>query len=208
VDTEKTFIDAAKRSGVKHIVKFSAMGAALDAPEGFCRWHAMSEENLKQSGLSWTMLRPPFFMQNLLGFTSMIHAGTIYQPAGDGKAGFVDVRDIAAVAASALTEDGHENKVYEITGPELLSWHDIAAALSRRLGREIKYVDVPPKVTKQSLMQTGMPEWQADAINALLADLKAGRFARLTDTVEKVGHKTPLTFEQFIGENGIALSGG
>jgi hypothetical protein len=89
-----------------------------------------------------------------------------------------------------------------------LSWHDIAANLSRRLGREIKYMDVPPEAAKQSLMQTGLPEWQADAILALLADLKAGRFAKLTDTVEKIGHKTPITLEQFIGENGAALSGG
>ena len=206
IETEKSFVDAAKRSGVKHIVKFSAMGAAPDSTEGFCRWHGISEAYIKQSGLAWTMLRPPFFMQNLLGLASMIHAGTVYQPAGDGKAGFVDVRDIASVAASALSEDGHENKSYDITGPALLSWHDIAAILTRQLGREIKYVDVPPEASKQSMMQSGMLAWQADAVNALLADLKAGKFARLTDSVEKIGHKTPTTLEEFVRENAAALN--
>src|SRR5205814_3546094 len=102
VEFERAFVDAATKCGVKHVVKFSAFGADANAPTGFSRWHGESEAHLKGSGLAWTMLRPPFFMQNLFGLASMIQNGTIYQPAGEGKAGHVDVRDIAAVAAAAL----------------------------------------------------------------------------------------------------------
>jgi uncharacterized protein YbjT (DUF2867 family) len=205
VEFERAFVDAAKKCRVKHVVKFSAFGADANAPAGFSKWHGESEEYLKRSGLAWTILRPPFFMQNLFGLASMIQNGTIYQPAGEGKAGHVDVRDIAAVAAAALSEEGHEGKTYEITGPELLSFHDIAAAFSEILGRPIAYVDVPPEAAKQSMMQSGMPEWQADAINVLMADLRAGVYARLTDIVQTVGGKNPTTLARFIAENSAAF---
>jgi hypothetical protein len=78
---------------------------------------------------------------------------------------------------------------------------DIAAEMSRVLGRDIKYVDVPPEESKRQMMQIGMPAWQADAINQLMADLKAGKYARLTDVVKTIGHKTPVTLEQFILAN-------
>jgi uncharacterized protein YbjT (DUF2867 family) len=194
-------VDAAKKS----VVKFSAFGADANGPAGFSRWHGQSEEYLKRSGLAWTMLRPPFFMQNLFGLASMIQKGTIYQPAGEGKAGHVDVRDIAAVAAAALSGAGHEGKAYEITGPELLSFHDIARTFSEILGRPVAYVDVPPEAAKQSMMQSGIPEWQADAINGLMANLRAGRFERLTDAVQKVGGTNPTTLARFIAENSAAF---
>lgn len=201
VEMEQAFFNAAKQAGVKHVVKFSAMLAAPDAPDGFCKRHGQSEANLMRSGLAWTMLRPPFFMQNLLGLAGMIKSGTIYQPAGGGKAGWIDVRDIAAVAASALTEDGHAGQTYEITGPELVAFSDIAAVFSNALGRTINYVEVPPAAAKQSMMQAGMPDWMADGVNALFADLRAGRFNRLTDTVRSVGHKQPVTLETFVNEH-------
>src|SRR2546423_1889470 len=112
VEFERAFVDAAKKSGVKRVVKFSAFGADANAPGGFSRWHGESEAYLKRSGLAWTILRPVFFMQNLFGLVTMIQNGTIYQPAGDGKAGHVDVRDIAEVAAATLLEDGHEGKTF------------------------------------------------------------------------------------------------
>jgi uncharacterized protein YbjT (DUF2867 family) len=205
VEFEREFVDAAKKSGVKHIVKFSAFGADANAPIGFARWHGQSEEYLKRSGLAWTMLRPPFFMQNLFGLASMVRAGTIYQPAGDGEAGHVDVRDIASVAAAALSENGHEGKVYEITGPELLSFHDIAKTFSEILGRSVSYLNIPPEAAKQSMMQAGMPEWQADGINGLMTGLREGKFVRLTDVVEKVGKKTPTSLARFIAENSAAF---
>jgi uncharacterized protein YbjT (DUF2867 family) len=148
--------------------------------------------------LKWTFLRPPFFMQNLLALAGMVKGGTLYQPAADARAAFVDVRDIAAVAVKALTGAGHEGKTYEITGPRAISHHDIAAALSKVLGRPVNYVNVPPEAAKQAMTGAGMPPWQADSILELYALLREGSFDRATTTVKDVTGREPVSIEQFV----------
>jgi uncharacterized protein YbjT (DUF2867 family) len=200
-EMESNFIDAAKRANVRHLVKFSVYLADPQSPMRFMRQHAEIESKLKASGIAWTMLRPTFFMQNLLDLAGMIKSGAIYMPTGNGRASYVDVRDIAAVAATALSESGHEGQTYPITGPQSVSYADIAAIFSRVLGREIKHVDVPPEAAKQALMQAGIPEWSADGINELNAGVKAGQFDHVFDTVTKVARKEPINLEQFIAEH-------
>jgi uncharacterized protein YbjT (DUF2867 family) len=200
-ELEIPFIDAAKRAGVKHIVKLSAVGAAADAPHRFGRWHFASEQHLRDSGLDFTILRANFFMQNLLGAAGMIKSGTIYMPTGEGRAPLIDVRDIAAVAEACLTEDGHEDKLYDLTGPAALSYQEIAETFARLLKRPVRFVDVPPETARQSMIDAGFPAWQADAINELNAEMKAGHLGIVTDHVEEVGHKQPITLEQFIGDH-------
>ena len=173
----------------------------------FCDWHGRVEHYIEASGLAWTHLRPSFFMQNLLGFAGMIKGGTIYQPTGQGRAPFVDVRDIGAVAAHVLAEEGrHDGRAYEVTGPQALGYADVAATFSRVLGRPVAYVDVPAAAAKQSMTQAGMPEWLADAINELSEEMKQGHFATVTDVVERVGKKKPGTLEQFVRENKSAFA--
>src|SRR5579863_3473992 len=125
-ELEANLVNAAKRAGVKHVVKFSAMTASPNSPSRFPRAHGQVEEHIKQSGLSWTFLRPTFFMQNLLGLAPMVRDGTIYQPAKKSRAAFVDTRDIAAVAVQALIGAGHESKAYDITGPDLVNYDEVA----------------------------------------------------------------------------------
>jgi uncharacterized protein YbjT (DUF2867 family) len=207
VEVQQRFVDAAKRAGVGRIVKFSAVGAAPGARARFCDWHGRVEHYIEASGLAWTHLRPSFFMQNLLGFAGMIKGGTIYQPTGQGRAPFVDARDIGAVAAHVLAEEGrHDGRAYEVTGPKALGYADVAATFSRVLGRPVAYVDVPVAAAKQSMTQAGMPEWQADAINELSEEMKQGHFATVTDVVERVGKKKPRTLEQFVRENKSAFA--
>src|SRR5919197_4999292 len=159
-ELQRDFIAAAKRAGVRHVVKFSAFGADSGAPEGFGKWHGQAEEYLKESGLAWTMLRPNFFMQNLLGQARQIAAeGRIYQPVGDASASFIDVRDIAAVAARALVEEGDGGKTYLLTGPEALSYHEVAAKLSETTGREVAYVPITPAQFRAGALAAGLPEW-------------------------------------------------
>src|SRR2546426_3404844 len=145
VEQERTFIDAAKRAGVQHIVKFSAIGADdRNSGSRFIRWHAEAEDYLEASGLAWTHLRPNMFMQNLLGSTpSIAGEGAFYSPLGDARVAHVDVRDIAAVAVKALTDRGHEGKAYTITGPEALTYTEVAEKLTAALGKPVRYVDVP-----------------------------------------------------------------
>ena len=129
---ERNFIHAAKRAGVRHFVKFSAYGAGLDAPHYFGRQHGEAERELEDSGLPFTMLRPNGFFQNFLGnATSIQTRSALHAPAGEMKFSAVDVRDIAAVAAHVLTEDGHQWQRYTITGPAgALACRDRGEALS------------------------------------------------------------------------------
>jgi uncharacterized protein YbjT (DUF2867 family) len=200
-ELEGNLLAAAKRAGVRHIVKFSAMTADPDSKARFPRLHGITERAIVESGIAWTFLRPTFFMQNLLGLAGMVKAGTIYQPCGDGKAGFVDTADIAAVAVEALTEPGHEGNAYDITGPELLSYHDIAQIFSEVLGKPVKYQDVPPAAARDGLLGAGIPDWNAHGILELCDQMRAGEYARLTKVVSDVGKKDPITLREFVREN-------
>src|SRR5438270_1845468 len=192
---QRAFVEAARRAGVRHVVKFSAFGASADAPEGFGKWHGQAEDFLKSSGLAWTMLRPNFFMQNLLGQARQIASqGVIYQPVGDASASFIDVRDIASVAARALVEDGHEGEAYVLTGPEALSYAEVAAKLSEAAGREVTYVPISPEQFRQGALAAGLPEWLVGALERLNEIFAAGHAAEVTDRGRAVGKKEPITF--------------
>ena len=208
VSQHQDFIIAAAGAGVRHVVKLSAIAADADAPEGFGRWHGQSENLLKTSGLKWTILRPNFFMQNLLGQARQIAAtGGIYQPVGDARASFIDVRDIAAVAARALTEDGHEEQTYTLTGPEALSYHDVAAKLSEAAGRAIAYVPVSPEQFRAGALGAGLPEWLVSALERLNELFASGGAAEVTDAVRRVGRKEPTTFDRFARDHADAFKG-
>jgi uncharacterized protein YbjT (DUF2867 family) len=198
VKQQRDFIEAAAGAGVSHVVKLSALGADADAPEGFGKWHGQSENLLKTSGLKWTILRPNFFMQNLLGQAGQIAStGGIYQPVGDARASFIDARDIAVVAARALTEEGHEGQTYTLTGPEALSYQDVAAKLSEATDRSISYVPISPEQFRAGALGAGLPEWLVSALERLNEIFASGAAALLTDAVRRVGRKEPTTFEQF-----------
>lgn len=198
VQLQQNFIDAAKRAGTKLIVKFSVDGASLDAPVRFGRWHAEGDQYLAESGIPHTLLQPNMFYQNMLGAASQIVSqGTITVPADNGHVSMVDVRDIAAVAVKALTEDGHVGKTYVITGPTAISYGDIAETLTTALGKQVTYINVSPEQFKSGMLSFGAPEWIADAMNELFAVYRAGYGGGVTDTIAAVTKKPPITFEQF-----------
>ena len=208
VEHNRAFVEAAAGAGVRHVVKLSAIGADSGAPEGFARWHGQAEESLKSSGVAWTMLRPNFFMQNLLGQAHQIAAtGRIVQAVGDARISFVDVRDIAAVAARALTEEGHEGQTYTLTGPEALSYAEVAARLSEAAGRDIAYVPITPEQFREGALAAGLPEWLVSALERLNEIFASGRAAEVTDAVRRVGRKEPTTFEQFARDYAEAFNG-
>jgi uncharacterized protein YbjT (DUF2867 family) len=203
---QRAFVEAAARAGVRHVVKLSAFGADAGAPEGFGKWHGQAEDLLKASGLAWTMLRPNFFMQNLLGQAKQIASdGIIAQAVGDGRASFIDTRDIAAVAARTLTEEGHAGQTYVLTGPEALSYTEVAAKLSEATGREIKYVPVPPEQFRDTALAAGLPEWLVSGLERLNELFVSGEAAEVTDAVRRVGRKEPTTFDQFARDHAEAF---
>ncbi|HEY2589118.1 MAG TPA: SDR family oxidoreductase [Tepidisphaeraceae bacterium] len=204
-ELEGNMVAAAKRAGVRHIVKFSAMTADPNSKARFPRLHGITERAIVESAIAWTFLRPTFFMQNMLDLAGMVRGGTIYQPCGDARAGFVDTADIAAVAVEALTEPGHEGTAYDITGPELLSYHDVARIFSEVLGKPVKYQDVPPAAARDGLLAAGIPEWSADGILELCDQMRAGEYARLTTVIEDVGKKEPISLAAFVREHADAF---
>ncbi|MHB8874722.1 MAG: SDR family oxidoreductase [Myxococcaceae bacterium] len=198
VELVKGVIDAAKKAGVKHVVRLSAAGADAASPIQLARWHAQTEKDLKASGMAWTVLQPGYFMQNFLGSAAGIKKdGAFYGCMGQGKASLVDARDIAAVAVACLTGEGHAGKTYAITGGEALSQDDAAMKLSAAVGKQVKYVDLPPEQFKQGLLSAGLPDWLAADYVTMHRFFSTGAAAGSAPTVRALTGKTPRGFDAF-----------
>lgn len=153
---------AAKRAGVERVVRMSAIGAAHDAPSRNGRLHALSDAELMASSLKWTILRPHFFIQNLLtSAASIASQGAFYWDLGEGKLGLIDARDIGEYAARVLMSapEAHHGKVYTLTGPEAISMEQVAVQLSQGLDKPVRYVPVPHETARKSMLDMGMPPW-------------------------------------------------
>jgi uncharacterized protein YbjT (DUF2867 family) len=201
------FIDAARRSGLAHIVNLSQLGAHANSTGRFQRYHAAVEAALQASGIAYTLLRPNLFMQGLLNFRStIVTQNAFYAAAGDVKVSAVDVRDIAEVAAAALTESGHEGKLYELTGPQALTHAGMAAHLSGALGRRVVFVDIPPEAMRDALLGVGFPVWQADGLLEEYALYRHGEAAAVTSGVRDAIGKVPRSFEAFARDYAAMLS--
>jgi len=182
-------IRAAKRSGNDpRIVRLSVHQASHTAPTRISRQHAQIEDELTSSGLPYSLLRPQSFMQNTLMAAPTVAAqGKIYQPFKHGKLGMIHTRDIGEVAAKVLTEEGHEGKVYTLTGPAAISFYDVAEALSQVLGKEVRYIEISLEAAKAAMLNRGFAEWRADALNEYAkahsegySDFTTGDFEQLT----------------------------
>jgi len=194
VEQSKAFIQAAKAAGVKRIVKLSVIRTVSEITVG--RWHAAIDEALKNSGVAWTILLPGGFMQNFVEGSAPRPDGGLYLPVGDSKAAFIDVRDVAAVAAKALTEPGHEGKEYTLTGPAAISHDEVAVAISQATGRPIRFVNVPEEAARQA-MSAHMPPWLVDVILELNAWTRASGGARVTNTVPELLGRPARSFAEF-----------
>ena len=205
---EQNVIDAARRAGVEHVVKQSVPWASPDAPLVFCRWHGQIEEDLAQSGLAYTLLRPSSFMQNfLMSAQQVADQGILYGMFGEGRVAFVDTRDIAAVAAELLTNPGHPGASYPLTGPEALSAAEVAERLSAATGRQVRSVDLGPDGYRQALAGAGMPGWLVDGVVEGNTMLAAGHGATVTDEVARLTGRPPRTFAQFAADHRVAFGG-
>jgi uncharacterized protein YbjT (DUF2867 family) len=202
VELQGNFIEAAKRAGHVHIVKVSGLGTALDSPVRSGRWHAQIEKHLEESGLQFTHLRPPFFMQNILRFAPVIRANNEFVGAlQQGKVAMIDIHDIAAVAGTILTTDDHAGKACVLTGPEALSYQEVARRISRILGRKVTYKDIPLEAMRERLRASGMPEWHVEVQIDFSTALSAGQAATVNNVVAAVTGRPPRTFERFFQEH-------
>jgi uncharacterized protein YbjT (DUF2867 family) len=200
---ERAVIGAAARAGVGQLVKLSVFRANEQSPLQVARQHGQAERVLAQSGLAATILRPVFFMQNLL---AMVHDGAIATAAGDGRVAMVDARDIAAVAVATLTGGGHAGKTYTLTGPEALSFYQVASILSRQTGRPLRHVRVPPDKVRVALQGRGVAAWYADDMAKLHSMLAVGYEEVVTDDIHRVTGRPPRTLAQFAGDHAGVLT--
>jgi uncharacterized protein YbjT (DUF2867 family) len=189
-DAIKALVVQAKLKGVKRLVLLSGRG---EEEAQAC------EQIVQESGVEWTIVRASWFNQNFSegAFVDMVLGGAITLPAGGQVEPFVDVDDIADVAVAALTEDYHNGQVYEVTGPRLMTITDVAADLSRAIGRDIAYVDVPHEAFVSEVANSGAPKdvvWMLDYLFSTVLD---GRNAHLTDGVQRALGRPPKDFADY-----------
>ncbi|MDJ1484952.1 SDR family oxidoreductase [Cytophagaceae bacterium YF14B1] len=195
------FVDSAMRAGVRHIVKLSQFAADVNSPVRFLRYHAAVEQRIKESGIDYTFLRPNLFMQGLFGFREPIaKQNKFFASVGESKISLVDIRDIAAVAAKALTNPGHEGKIYNLTGPQALSHQEIAEYLSYELKRSILFINVSPEDMRNALLSVGFPEWQADGLIEDYAHYARGEASAIFSDIEVITGKSARSFDNFVKE--------
>jgi uncharacterized protein YbjT (DUF2867 family) len=193
---EKALVDAAKAAGVKKVVKLAALG--VEHSDNPLR---QVEEHVRASGLAFTFLHPNWFFQNFTtSHAGAIKAGTLAEPAADAKTAFIDARDIAAVAAAALLEGGHEGKTYTLTGAEALSRAEVAAAISRELGRPVAYLPVTDEQFRAAVKGQLTPSY-TELLSRLYSIVRAGQTAVTTDTVRQVLGREPIPFARFVKEH-------
>ncbi|GHO89150.1 SDR family oxidoreductase [Dictyobacter formicarum] len=201
-ETQISLINAAKKAGVRHIVKLSCLNPDKKSPARFLRMHAEIEKHLEDSGIAWTHIRPAHFMQMyMLDSPTVIAQDSLFIPIGDAFIAPTDVHDIVKVFHAVLTTEGHEGKIYELSGPDSMMMNDIAAQLSRALGRTIHYVNVTPEQERQQLVSFGMPEQLADAVNELYSERRKGSESKVLLETHKLFGIQPTPFAEFVAQN-------
>ena len=202
LDVQTNFIDAARKAGVKHIVKLSGIMPELDSAFRFARMHGEIEKRLEASGMAFTHLRAGEFMPAYFRQVPNITAkGAMFLPMEDARIASIDVGDIAEIAARVLTGSGHEGKTYSLTGPEALTMTEVAEKLSAATGKAIRYVNVPPEAARQAQLAAGMPPYLADALFELFAERRNGKEAQVWPDAELLLDRRPTSFDEFAKRN-------
>jgi len=204
---ELNVVASAARAGVGHVVKASS-NASADSPIARRRWQTEIEAGLAASGVPHMLLRSNAYMQNTLALAPAIAKTSGFgSSAGKGRIGMVDARDVAAVAAGvAASPAPHAGKTYWLTGPELISNYDVAAVLSRLLGRTITYRELSFDQDKDTMIRAGVPEQIAEMNAQAFTMIADGDASWLTDDVPSLLGRPARSFEQFAADYASAFS--
>ena len=193
------FLDLARQAGVKKLALLSSLGITFPNEDGQSGRHKL-ERQVMASGLDWTILRPSGFNQNFSEsflLPGILQADMVATATGNGAVGFVDADDIAAVAAAALTEDGHGDAIYPITGPEALSFAEATAIIGKAAGRVVTHRQISSDEYGQMLQQAGIPpDYVGDIVRNQEA-IRDGHGGLVTDTVMQVTGRAPIRFADF-----------
>jgi uncharacterized protein YbjT (DUF2867 family) len=189
-DAIRRFVDLAVSRGVRRLVLLSGRG---EQEAQAC------EQIIQASDVEWTIVRASWFMQNFSEgeFLAMVQDGTITLPASDIPEPFIDANDIADVAVAALTEEGHAYEVYEVTGPRLMTFSEVAQEISEAADRDVQFIQIPKADFNQAITDSGAPEEIAWLLNYLFETVLDGRNASLSDGVQRALGRKPADFRDF-----------
>jgi uncharacterized protein YbjT (DUF2867 family) len=190
---------AARQAGVKHIVRMSAVGAAHDAPTINSRLHALSDSELASSGTPYTILKPHFFMQNLMmSAQTVAEQATLFFALGSAKMPMIDARDIGTVAAAILANPApHAGKSYTLTGPTAVTLDQVASALGEAVGKSIKYVPVPIESVIEMVTKMGLSDYNQVALRDYFTQYARGWQSEPTTFVKQITGKDPRSIGEF-----------
>lgn len=198
---------AAKATGVRHLVKLSS----LDVRQGLAigAWHERGEAAIRASGICFTFVQPTGFMSNLLAWARSIKSeGVVRSSTGDGRRAFIHTRDIAAVATEALTSSKYDGKSLPITGPEAITFAEVTGKIGAAIGKQLTFQPISDEEAGQRYAgATGAPAEDTEAHVALWRAIREGRLASVTDNVEHILGRKPITLDQWIQENAAAFRG-
>ncbi len=202
LEVQSNFVEAARKAGVKHIVKLSGIIAELDSPFRYARMHGEIEKRIEASGIPFTHLRAgEFYTAYFRRVPAIVAKGVLILPMEDARIASIDIGDIAEVAS------GHEGKTYPITGPEALSMAEVAEKLSVVTGKPIQYVNVSPEEAKSTNLANGMPPYTADALFELFAERRKGNESHVSSVIPTVFGWQATPFETFAARNAAIFRG-
>ncbi|HEY0756202.1 MAG TPA: SDR family oxidoreductase [Ktedonobacteraceae bacterium] len=208
LEVQANFIAAAREAGVKHVVKLSGIMPELDSPFRFARMHGEIERRLEDSGMAFTHLRAGEFMQAYFRQVPAIVArGVIFLPMADARIASIDACDIAEVAATVLTSDGHEGKTYPLTGPEALNMAEVAERLAAATGKPIHYVNAEPEEATRTNLAAGIPPYNAEALAELFSERRKGKEAKVSPIIPTLFGWQPASFTKFATRNAAIFRG-
>jgi len=202
-------VTAARKAKVGYIVRNSAIKAGHDAPNRNGRLHALVEESVKASGIPWTILRPHYYMQNLLSSAGSVASdGMLYMNMGQGRVGMIDGRDVGVLGARIIEQtDRHAGKTYTPTGPELTTMAEAAETLSSVLGKRVNYVALPPEAAQQAMLGFGLPRWFVGNVVDYGRAYSEGWGDFVTSDFKNVTGQEARSFKQFTTDFAPAFGG-
>ena len=191
------FVEAAQARRVGHVVYLSQLAADPESPVRFLRYHGVVEAALRNSTVGWTFVRPNLILQAYLPFAPIIAQGALQAPIGGAAVSVVDARDIAPVAAAALTEGGHVGKTYTVTGPDAVAHAEIATELGNAIGRTVRFESIPPEAFLTAVTGAGMPKWQAEGLVEDYAHYDRGEASAVSPDVAQITGTSPRSLHDF-----------
>jgi uncharacterized protein YbjT (DUF2867 family) len=198
VEWETSAIRAAAAAGVRRIVKLSVATAEPGSPVAFWDWHGRVEQHLRASGVPWVILGASWFMTNLLAAAEQVaRTGRLYAPAGEARIAMIDPRDVGAAAGAVLGSAEHDGRSYVLTGPEAVTYPQIAAELSAATAGRVEVVDVSDEAARHGMIEEGLPEFAAEQVVKVFAMLRQGVAERVTATVESLTGAAARDFGAF-----------